>query len=282
MKIRFIVISLMILNCISAISQDFKNYTLELDIQTSFQGSKKWIIQREQDYCILDSLKYNFKERDSLLIQYFLQLDTILHKYKFYKLSSYSYNNGHQTGMWTDGTMTYGKLILPDTIKTFNFHSGNIDYDKTQIELIDAFFNLTFYLYNQKDFKKKLKISNLDYLEKIENKVGRTPFRQVSAFPLHYRLFDRVYPFNYDSTKKLFENMPMNRLILIDLGKFVNIMGDFEMFLKGYFPTRKNIYWIIPETNRIKMTSLGLDKQYILDNFKDFENIEKSTNILYK
>ena len=267
----------MMLNCVSAMSQDFKNYTLELDIQTSFQGSKKWIIQREKDYCILDSLRYNFKEKDSLLIYYFQQLDTILHKYKFYKLSSYSYNNGHRDGMWTDGTMTYGKLILPDTIKTFNFHSGNIDYDKTQIELIDAFFNLTFYLYNQKDFNKKLKNSNLDYLEKIENHVGRTPIRQVSIFPLHYKLFDRVYPFNYDSTKQLFEKMPMNRPILIDVGKYVNIMGDFETFLKGYFTIRKNIYWIIPGKNRVKMISLGLDKQYILDNITDFEKIGKNT-----
>ena len=233
--------------------------------------------KRDQAYCILDSLRYNFKEKDSLLTHYYQQLDTILGKYKFYKLSSYSYKNGQKNGMWTDGTMTYGKLILPDTIKTFNFHSGNIDYDSKQIELINVFFNLTYYLYNQKNFKKNLKTSNINYLEKIEVGVGRTPIRQVSFYPLHYRLYARVYPFNYLATRQLFENMPLGRPILIDLGKYVNIMGEFESFLKEFFKTRTNIYWIIPENNKEKMILMGLKRDYILDNFTDFKKIEKST-----
>lgn len=265
---------LFMLNCFSGMNQSIKNYTLELDIQTSFQGSKKWIIQRYQAYCILDSLAYKFEEKDSLLVHYFQQLDTILSKYKFCKSSSYSYKDGKHT-MWTDGTMTYGKLIFPDTIKTFNFHSGNIDSDTKQIELIDVFFNLTYYLYNQKDFKKNLETSNSDYLAKIENQVGRTPIRQVTVYPLHYRLYDRVYPFNYLVTRQLFENMPLDRPILIDVGNYANITGEFESFLKEFFKTRSNIYWIIPNKKE-KMISMGLKKEYILDSFTEFNKIERS------
>ena len=274
MRMSFIIISLLMLNCISGMSQEIKNYTLELDIQTSFQGSKKWIIQRDQAYCIFDNLRYNFNEKDSLLVHYFQQLDTILNKYKFYKLSSYSYKNGVQTGEWIDGTMTYGKLTLPDTIKSFNFHSGNIDYDKTQIELIDNFFNIAFYLYNQNNFGEKLKISDSEYLEKIENEVGRTPIRQVSVYPLHYKLFDRVYSFNFAATKQLFETLPKDKPILIEVGKYVNIRDEFEVFLKEYFKTRKNIYWIIGDKNQNKMVSLGLENKYLLENIKDFRRAE--------
>lgn len=274
MKIRFVITTLLMLNCISGMNQSLKNYTLELDIQTSFQGSKKWIIQRDQAYCILDSLTYKIKEKDSLLVHYFQQLDTILSKYQFCKLSSYSYKDGMPT-VWTDGTMTYGKLILPDTIKTFSFHSGNIDYDIKQIELINVFFNLTYYLYNQKDFKQNLETSNSDYLEKIENQVGRTPIRQVAVYPLHYRLYDRVYSFNYSATRQLFENMPLDRPILIDVGKYANIMGEFESFLKEFFTTRSNIYWMIPNKKE-KMISMGLNEEYILESITDFKRIERS------
>lgn len=275
---RFIFVIVLIINCITSISQNNKHYTLELDIQTSFQGSRIWNIERDQDYCVLDSVKYPFKKKDSLLIDYFEQLDTILDKYKFYHLSSNVYKNGKETGSWLDGTMTYGKLILPDTIKTFDFHSGNINYDTLQIELIDVFFNLARYLYSQENINRNLDNPNMEYLEKIENEVGRTPIRQVSVNPLHYRLFDVIYNFNYTTVCRLFENMPLDRPVLVEVGRHadMNVNSKFVSFLKGYFKTRRNIYWIVPYDKKAKIMELGLKNEYILDNMDDFEKIQKS------
>jgi hypothetical protein len=265
---RFSILLILLFKILVISAQDLKKYTLVLDIQPSFITSKTWMLHREQKECSFNNIRCIFTKKDALLKYYFYQLDTVLKEFKFKELGSYGCDGN---GAWTDGTMTYGKLYLSDTIKIFNFHSGNSDCDCTQIKLIDVFFNIVFYLYNNKDFQKSLKPFDYYYLEEVEHQVIRTPIRQVSIIPLEYRLYDRVYTFNYKSVMQLLDNLPETKPVIIEIGKYFKVDKPDEFFdpFKKYVNSRKNIIWIAPGDAKYELTYLGLKKEYIFDNIID-------------
>ncbi len=256
----------LLISCVMVYGKNDYKYTFELTIEPSFLASKTWTIQRGMNECVFNGMKYPLSKKDALLNSYLSQLDSLLSVFKFNKYTSVVSKEGGITVVGLDGVSTRGRLILPDKVKTFSFHTATVDKDATQEELIHAFYNIAFYFYFQSELKNQLTAAEKEYLEKLENAgVGRNPIRLVSSNPLTYRLFDRVYTFSYKPVLKLLNGLDKRVPVIIEVGRYydINQYDEFVSPFKEFLKTRTNIYWIASGKAREALIAMGLDKKYI-------------------
>lgn len=265
----------LVLSSFCSFAQILKEYTLELTFETSIISkienigtTHKWTLTRADSSCTLNNIEYRFEQKDSLLRNYFVQLDRILSLYKFHQLSNNSIVNGVQTGMWIDGTMTYGNLIFNNSSIKFSFHSGNINFDSIQIKLLDNFFNIVYFLYNQPIIKEKILRGNVVMLDIDETSAGSSSFREVSENPLKYRLCRRVYDKEFSTVMIILSSLPKNQPVFIEVGEsFEYEKSDlFISHFKEFIQSPNRIIWKASENTRHQLIALGVKRKNIVEN----------------
>jgi hypothetical protein len=248
------------------IAQSDTTYIFELSIHSEFKPKYDYSIAYLDNRCIINGIDYYIVESDSNLVMYLERLEGLFRKYTFRSLGSYSYNkNGAIIGYWTGGTIMQGKVIIDGETRIFDFHSGNIDHDYLQTEILHTFFNIMFYIADSKRYFDYFTNYDRYNIERMEYLSTRSAIRKVSDKPLVYKLYDRVYDFNYNEVCRLFDGIPYDHSVIVELGRFFNIhiCDKFDMKFKEDISQRDNIKWIVYENNKDYLISIGLKESKI-------------------
>jgi hypothetical protein len=261
-----VIFILCLLPILDSDAQTDTSFVLDLDINVWMLPTQTYRLVYLGEKCFVNGIKYNFRDKDSLLSRYFDNLETILGDYSYRRLGNYSYSkNGKMTGMWTDGSRTKGIVVMNGDKKEFNFHSGNSDYDSLQIEMMNTFFNIMFYLTENEKFAKKFTDENRYYLEHMETSCTRNAMRKVKESPLRYKLFERVYTFNCEQVVAIFDSFPKDEPVDVEIGRFfnLNIHDKFYEIFKMDISKRENINWIVYQNNKDYLLSIGLQEKKV-------------------
>lgn len=261
----FAVICLILSNELSGQQTD-TSFVFKLEINPSFEPAQNYRLVLNNDKCIVNDINYKLKSSDSIIIGYLNNLELVFKNYKFHKLESYSYNKkGEISGIGLDGTSIRGIVQMNNLEQRFNFHSVNIDFDSLQTDMMNTFFNLMFALVEVKEFSKQFSDEKRYYLERMETRCTRNAMRKITDNPLKYKLFERVYNFNYEEVVAVFDSFSKDKAVDVEIGRFfnLNVNDKFYEIFQMDISKRDNINWIVYQNNKEYLLSLGIQEEKI-------------------
>jgi hypothetical protein len=245
-------------------------YVLNLEFETNivsdiageaFGPTHKWKLEKYKSSCIFSGLEYKFEKKDTLLIRYFIEIKKIC------KQDELNYIYGNLDDNVIDGSITRGWFKSDSIDRAFGFQNGKQDYNLLQIELLNNFFNIAYYLIKQPVIKGKISRLKIKLLSIDEDLETNSPIRIVKFIPLTYRLCGRVYNNSSPRVMNLLNSLPKDKPIHIEVGAgfYTNPFDTFYFLFIEYLKSPNQIKWI-PEDERIvsKLKTLGVKKRSII------------------
>ena len=220
---------------------------LTINFHPSFIENLNLIIKKEDKGYSLNIQIDNFKEMNILSDSSFITLKNFLNEYRFEHKSSVDtigqekvIEDGdtvihHQVSIGFDGIDVSGELIENEKIKPFEFWSPR--KDNVNHEFIEILFNI---MYNHFESKK-----SVNYLEQLEQYFDfGLGLRKLNNNPLTYKLYGSISSREADELYIFFENLPNDKVILIDMSNFNGMGTMFDDDFLDLSKTHELIQWI--------------------------------------
>jgi hypothetical protein len=183
------------------LAQNDKDYSFEICFSTNFLikynnqsigPEHHYKIEKLQSSCKFENIEYRFLPKDSLLLNYFFELDSIFSQDSFNIYFNKSCQPDHpeiinETNI-LDGIITSGYFKSTHSNHSFSITDGICLYNSYYNRILDRFFNIAYYLIDKADPKLKIPETKLISLNSDIEATGFSSLRRISSDPNTYRL----------------------------------------------------------------------------------------------
>ncbi len=225
---------------------------------------------KSKNSCEFEGIEYKFRKEDTILIRFFNELKVIFTQPDFYREFNKTCPELWNEEYFSDGTTTRFHFNSDSIKRGFGARDGVCNFNSTYDQILNSFFNIVFYMVNQKSFRKKLSSDIIDYITTFES-ITQPPFRHVKYKPMTYRLKGRVYDSDDLGITNLINSISENEDLYIEVGTGFNIIHHdyFYLHFQDFIHSYHKVTWV-PDDKIVatRLIELGIDKNHIKKRYK--------------